>query len=109
MTKKIINYSSWLIIAATAILLFINWNRIPASVITHAGLGQISYGSKTMLIAVLTIEIIINFLFTLGYDMPFIQALRKTRTAKPAIRFTAVFLQIIAVIIMSLFILSAIP
>lgn len=44
--KKIINYVSWLIIIILGVMLVIHWNRIPEVVITHSGLGVISYGNK---------------------------------------------------------------
>ena len=41
--KKIINYVSWIIIGMSGILLLVNWENIPETVVTHIGFG-ISYG-----------------------------------------------------------------
>ena len=54
--KKIINYVSWIIIGMSGILLLVNWENIPETVVTHIGLG-ISYGDKNNLIMFLIIEL----------------------------------------------------
>ncbi len=43
--KKIVNYVSWIIIGMTGILLLVNWENIPETVVTHIGAG-ISYGGQ---------------------------------------------------------------
>ncbi|HIY31406.1 MAG TPA: hypothetical protein H9732_11100 [Candidatus Mediterraneibacter avicola] len=105
--KKIINYITWAMIAVTGILFFANWNSIPESVITHIGLG-ISYGSRNNLILLLIVEIIINVLFTLGYDIPFIREMRKTGQPSYIIAGISMVIQVIAVLIMSAFILQGV-
>ena len=57
--KRIINYVSWGIIGITGLIFVVNWENIPASVITHIGFGSVSYGSKYTLIIIFVIEIIV--------------------------------------------------
>ena len=105
--KKIINYITWAMIAVTGILFFANWNSIPESVITHIGLG-ISYGSRNNLILLLIVEIIINVLFTLGYDIPYIKEVRKTRQPSFLVDGLSIVIQLFAVLMMSAFILQTV-
>jgi uncharacterized membrane protein len=79
--KKIINSISWVIVALTGILLIVKWNDIPALVITHIGMG-ISYGSKNILPMLFCIELVVTFLFTLRYDIPFIREMRKSKVSR---------------------------
>ena len=106
--KKIINYISWIIILALAAGLLIRWGDIPESVIIHIGFGQISYGSKNMLLVLLAVEILLNIVFTLGYDVSFIREMRKTKQSAAAVGLMSAVLQIIAVTVMGFFILAAI-
>ena len=105
--KKIINYVSWIIIGMSGILLLVNWENIPETVVTHIGLG-ISYGDKNNLIMFLIIEVIINAVFTMGYDISFIREMRKTRQPSYLIDGISMVIQVIAVLVMSAFILQAI-
>ncbi len=105
--KKIINYVSWIIIGMSGILLLVNWENIPETVVTHIGLG-ISYGDKNNLIMFLVIEVIINAVFTMGYDISFIREMRKTRQPSYLIDGISMVIQVIAVLVMSAFILQAI-
>lgn len=106
--KKIINYISWIIILALAAGLLIRWGDIPESVIIHIGFGQISYGSKNMLLVILAVEILLNIIFTLGYDVSFIREMRKTKQSAAAVGLMSAVLQIIAVAVIGFFILAAI-
>ena len=106
--KKIINYISWIIILILAAGLLIRWGNIPENVITHAGFGQISYGNKYMLIVILVLEILLNTVFTLGYDVSFIREMKKTKQPAGVIRFVSAVLQIAALIIIGFFFLAAI-
>lgn len=106
--KRIINYISWIIILALTAGLLIRWGNIPESVIMHIGFGQISYGSKNMLLVILAVEILLNIVFTLGYDVSFIREMRKTKQSAAAVGLMSAVLQIIAVIVMGFFILAAI-
>lgn len=74
--RKIINGISWGIVVITGILLIIEWNDIPALVITHIGTG-ISYGSKNLLPILFCIELVVTVLFTLHYDIPLVRDMRK--------------------------------
>ena len=105
--KKIINYVSWIIIGMSGILLLVNWENIPETVVTHIGLG-ISYGDKNNLIMFLVIEVIINAVFTMGYDISFIREMRKTRQPSYLIDGISMVIQVIAMLVMSAFILQAI-
>ena len=105
--KKIINYVSWIIIGMSGILLLVNWENIPETVVTHIGLGS-SYGGKNNLIMFLVIEVIINAVFTMGYDISFIREMRKTRQPSYLIDGISMVIQVIAVLVMSAFILQAI-
>ena len=105
--KKIINYVSWIIIGMSGILLLVNWENIPETVVTHIGLG-ISYGDKNNLIMFLIIEVIINAVFTMGYDISFIREMRKARQPSYLIDGISMVIQVIAMLVMSAFILQAI-
>ena len=105
--KKIINYVSWIIIGMSGVLLLVNWENIPETVVTHIGFG-ISYGGKNNLIMFLIIEVIINAVFTMGYDISFIREMRKARQPSYLIDGISMVIQVIAVLVMSAFILQAI-
>ncbi len=105
--KKIINYITWAMIAVTGILFLANWNNIPESVITHIGLG-VSYGSRNNLILLFIIEIIINTAFTLGYDIPFIRGMKKTRQTSYLTEIISMAVRVLAVLIISAFILQGV-
>ncbi len=105
--KKIINYVSWIIIGMSGILLLVNWENIPETVVTHIGIG-ITYGGKNNLILFLIIEVIINAVFTMGYEISFIREMRKTRQPSSLIDGSSMVIQVIAVMVMSAFILQAI-
>ena len=105
--KRIINYTSWGIIGITGLIFVVNWKNIPASVITHSGFGSVSYGSKYTLIIIFVIEIIVNLVFTLGYDIPYIKEIRKTRPPSFLVDGVSIFIQVLAVLVMSAFILQA--
>lgn len=106
--RKIINYVSWIVVAIIGILLIVNWNSITSSVVTHIGLGRITYGDKSTLIMLLAIEIIVNVAFTLGYDIPFINKMKKLKQPSFLIDIIAVILQIMALLVFSTFIITAI-
>ena len=106
--KKIINYISWIIILALATRLLIAWRDRPDTVIIHIGFGQISYGSKNILLVILAVEILLNIIFTLGYDVSFIREMRKTKQSAAAVGLMSAVLQIIAVTVIGFFILAAI-
>ena len=105
--RKIINGISWGIVVITGILLFANWRTIPSLVITHIGAG-ISYGNKNILLIIFCIELVVSVLFTLHYDIPIIREIRKTKVSSKLLDITAIAIQIIAVIILSLFVLLAV-
>ncbi|MFR9145995.1 MAG: hypothetical protein ACLVJ4_05150 [Mediterraneibacter sp.] len=86
---------------------FANWNNIPESVITHIGLG-VSYGSRNNLILLFIIEIIINTAFTLGYDIPFIRGMKKTRQSSYLTEIISMAVRVLAVLIISAFILQGV-
>ena len=90
--KKIINSISWVIVALTGILLIVKWNDIPALVITHIGMG-ISYGSKNILPMLFCIELVVTFLFTLRYDIPFIREMRKSKVSRKFLDIMAIIIQ----------------
>ena len=103
--KKIINSISWVIVALTGILLIVKWNDIPALVITHIG---ISYGSKNILPMLFCIELVVTFLFTLRYDIPFIREMRKSKVSRKFLDIMAIIIQMVGVVILSLFVLLAV-
>ena len=103
--KKIINSISWVIVALTGILLIVKW--IPALVITHIGMG-ISYGSKNILPMLFCIELVVTFLFTLRYDIPFIREMRKSKVSRKFLDIMAIIIQMVGVVILSLFVLLAV-
>ena len=105
--KKIINSISWVIVALTGILLIVKWNDIPALVITHIGMG-ISYGSKNILPMLFCIELVVTFLFTLRYDIPFIREMRKSKVSRKFLDIMAIIIQMVGVVILSLFVLLAV-
>lgn len=106
--KRIINYVSWGIIGITGLIFVVNWKNIPASVITHIGFGSVSYGSKYTLIIIFVIEIIANLVFTLGYDIPYIKEVRKTRQPSLLVDGLRIVIQAFAVLMMSAFILQTV-
>ena len=105
--RKITNSVSWGIVTITGILLIVSWKDIPTLVITHIGAG-ISYGSKNILLLILGVELVVNVLFTLRCDIPIIREIRKTKVSSKLLDITAIAIQIIAVIILSLFVLLAV-
>ena len=105
--KKIISIISWGIVVLTGILLIVNWNDISPLVITHIGMG-ISYGSKNILPMLFCVELVINVLFTLHYDIPIIREMRKSKVSSKFLDVMAIIIQMAAVIILSLFILLAV-
>lgn len=106
--KRIINYVSWGIIGITGFIFVVNWKNIPASVITHIGFVSVSYGSKYTLIIIFVIEIIANLVFTLGYDIPYIKEVRKTRQPSFLVDGLSIVIQSFAVLMMSAFILQTV-
>lgn len=105
--RKITNVISWGIVVITGILLLVCWKDIPALVITHIGAG-ISYGSKNILLMIFGVELVVNVLFTLHYDIPFIREMRKSKVSSGLLDVMAIVIQIAAVIILSLFVLLAV-
>ena len=83
------------------------WNDIPALVITHIGMG-ISYGSKNILPMLFCIELVVTFLFTLRYDIPFIREMRKSKVSRKFLDIMAIIIQMVGVVILSLFVLLAV-
>ena len=79
--KKIINYITWAMIAVTGIL---------------------------FLILLFIIEIIINTAFTLGYDIPFIRGMKKTRQSSYLTEIISMAVRVLAVLIISAFILQGV-
>ena len=53
---------------------------MPTLVITHIGMG-ISYGSKNILPMLFCVELMVNVLFTLRYDIPLIREMRKSKVS----------------------------
>lgn len=105
--RKITNGICWGITIITGLLLLVSWKEIPALVITHIGAG-VSYGSKNTLLVIFGIEIVVNVLFMLHYDIPFIREMRKTKMSSGLLNVMAIVIQIAAVIILSLFVLLAV-
>ena len=105
--RKFISGISWGIVAITGILLIVEWNNIPELVITHIGMG-ISYGSKNLLPMLFCIELVVTVLFTLHYDIPFIRDMRKSKVSSKFLGIMAIILQMVVVVIVSLFVLLAV-
>lgn len=105
--RKIISGISWGIVAITGILLIVEWNDIPAFVITHIGMG-ISYGSKKLLLMLICIELVVTVLFTLHYDIPLIRDMRKSKVSSKFLSIMAIIMQMVVVVIVSLFVLLAV-
>lgn len=105
--KKIVNYVLWIIIGMTGILLLVNWENVPETVVTHIGAG-ISYGGKKNLILFFIIEVIINAVFTAGYDVSFIREMKRTRQPSYRIDGISMVIRGIMVLVMSVFILQTI-
>ena len=94
--------------ALTGILLIVKWNDIPALVITHIGMG-ISYGSKNILPMLFCIELVVTFLFTLRLTtIPFIREMRKSKVSRKFLDIMAIIIQMVVVVILSLFVLLAV-
>ena len=89
--KKIINSISWVIVALKGILLM-----------------GISYGSKNILPMLFCIELVVTFLFTLRYDIPFIREMRKSKVSRKFLDIMAIIIQMVGVVILSLFVLLAV-
>ena len=105
--RKIINGISWGIVVLTGIILIVSWNDIPTSVITHIGMG-ISYGSKNILPMLFCVEFVVNVLFTFRYDIPLIQEMRKSKVSSKFLDIMAIIMQMVVVVILSLFVLLAV-
>lgn len=105
--RKIINGISWGIVVLTGIILIVSWNDIPTSVITHIGMG-ISYGSKNILPMLFCVELVVNVLFTFRYDIPLIQEMRKSKVSSKLLDVMAIIMQMVVVVILSLFVLLAV-
>lgn len=103
--RKIINYVSWLIIIILGIMLVIHWNRIPEFVMTDSGLGMISYGNKVSLIALYILEIIVNTMFTIGQDIPFIREVKKTKISPILVDVISIIIQMLVLIMICAFII----
>lgn len=104
--KKGVQVFSWFILIGIGILLFVNQEQIGSSVAMHSGGGRISYGSKTTLLALFVIEIVVNALFTFGYDIPFIKAMKRTKQPTAFVNSIAMVIQLMALFVMSAFILA---
>ena len=92
----------------TGIILFASWNDMPTLVITHIGMG-ISYGSKNILPMLFCVELMVMFFFTLRYDIPLIREMRKIeRCPQKFVDVMAIIMQMVAVVILSLFVLLAV-
>lgn len=104
-TKKVMNCISWLVIAIISIMLFMNWNDIPSTVVTHSGGGNISYGDKSNLIIFLSIGIVVNIMYTLNIDIPFIKSLKKTKQSNTFTSIIAIIIQIMVIFVLSAFVL----
>ena len=105
--RKIINGISWGIVVLTGIILFASWNYRPTLVITHIGM-EISYGSKNILPMLFCVELMVNVLFTLRYDIPLIREMRKSKVSSKFVDVMAIIMQMVAVVILSLFVLLAV-
>ena len=105
--RKTVNSISWGIVVLTGIILIASWNDIPKLVITHIGMG-ISYGSRNIMPMLFCIELMVNVLFTLRYDIPLIRDMRKSKVSSKFLGVMAIIMQIIVVAIVSLFILLAV-
>lgn len=105
--RKFISGISWGIVAITGILLIVEWNDIPELIITHIGMG-ISYGSKNLLPMLFCIELVVTVLFTLHYDIPFIRDMRKSKVSSKFLGIMAIIMQMVVVVIVSLFVLLAV-
>ena len=64
--------------------------------------------SKNTLIVLFIVEIVLNILFTLQYDVSFIRELRKKKISYGLAEAVAIVIQIAAVIILSVFVLLAV-
>ena len=105
--RKMIKVISWAIVVLTGIILFGSWNDMPTLVITHIGMG-ISYGSKNILPMLFCVELMVNVLFTLRYDIPLIREMRKSKVSSKFVDVMAIIMQMVAVVILSLFVLLAV-
>ena len=56
-----------------------------------------------MLLVLLAVEILLNIVFTLGYDVSFIREMRKTKQSAAAVGLMSAVLQIIAVTVIGFF------
>ncbi|HIX64170.1 MAG TPA: hypothetical protein H9852_07050 [Candidatus Mediterraneibacter colneyensis] len=105
--RKTIHVISWAVIIILGMALLVRWNDISEPVITHIGAG-ISYGSKSTLAVIYIIEIIVNAVFTFGYEIPFAKEMRKTGTPNLLVDVVSVVLQAAALLVVSGFILPAV-
>ena len=105
--RKIINSVSLGVVVLTGVVLIVSWNNIPALVITHIGMG-IFYGSKNTLPMLFCIELVVTVLFMLSYDIPLIKEMRKSKVSLKFLDVMAIIIQIVVVVISSLFILLAV-
>ncbi|HJA66620.1 MAG TPA: hypothetical protein H9955_09935 [Candidatus Mediterraneibacter cottocaccae] len=106
--RKVTNCLTWTAIALSALLLLVFWSRIPSSVVTHFNFHSFSFGPKSTLIILLIIEIVANALLTFGYDVTFIREIRKINNSPRLIDVLTVILQILAVGVISAFIIAGI-
>lgn len=54
------------------------------------------------------IELVVTFLFTLRYDIPFIREMRKSKVSRKFLDIMAIIIQMVGVVILSLFVLLAV-
>lgn len=106
--RKIVNVVLWIIIVMIGCMMLYKWNEIGQQVKAHSNLtGGFSMGDKSILVAIFMMEIIVNIIFTKGYDLPITKQLRQNNASiLPDI--INLFLQITALLVLSAFVLAAI-
>lgn len=63
---------------------------------------------RTLLKMLFCIELVVTFLFTLRYDIPFIREMRKSKVSRKFLDIMAIIIQMVVVVILSLFVLLAV-
>ena len=107
--KIAVNVISWSIIFLLGVMMILKWNEIGQQVKMHSDLaGGFSMGDKSILLAIYIMEIIVNIVFTKGYDIPMTKELRRKNSTSFLPDIINVFLQMTACLVLSAFVLSAI-
>lgn len=107
--KIAVNVISWSIIVILGAMMILNWNEIGQQVKIHSDLANgFSTGYKSILLAIYIMEIIVNIVFTKGYDISMTKGLRRKNSTSLLPDIINVFLQLTALFVLSTFVLSAI-